>query len=272
MFVTPTGAVSERQAQQSRGYVLGIILLIMFLSSQDFAPPSRRRAEAAHAATKEGGITRHRDEIKEKVRRARRAATTRGGAPPRTKGGLSPRGGGLVAPPSARPSSIDRPVGATLNRRRRAADEERPSTPSPPPARVSAHDQIIIDLSASNERLEIENRKLKVATIGLMSELRQLGHPASAAAYNLTGVGVYDGADFAAEDDDGGGGGDGRKEKGLAGSSDEGTQQHVDEGMRLREEARAKRTAGRKASAGKEGGAAKLERGERGEGAGAATS
>ena len=27
MFVTPTGAVSERQAQQSRGYVLGIILL-----------------------------------------------------------------------------------------------------------------------------------------------------------------------------------------------------------------------------------------------------
>ena len=37
----------------------------MFLSSQDFAPPSRRRAEAAHARE---GITRHRDEIREKVR------------------------------------------------------------------------------------------------------------------------------------------------------------------------------------------------------------
>lgn len=83
MFVPPpTAALSERQAQQSRGYVLGLILLIMFLSSQDFAPPSRRRAEAAHSRE---GITRHRDEIKEKVR----ARDTRAD-PPRDSPALDP--------------------------------------------------------------------------------------------------------------------------------------------------------------------------------------
>ena len=65
MFV-PTPMVVDRQAQQSRGYVLGLILLIMFLSSQDFAPPSKRRAEAAQDAR--DGVTKHREDIKEKVR------------------------------------------------------------------------------------------------------------------------------------------------------------------------------------------------------------
>jgi hypothetical protein len=56
----------ERQAQQSRGYVLGLILLIMFLSSQDFSPPTRRRLEAAREARE--GVNKHREDIKEKVR------------------------------------------------------------------------------------------------------------------------------------------------------------------------------------------------------------
>ena len=62
MFVPPpTAALSERQAQQSRGYVLGLILLIMFLSSQDFAPLE---------ATRGGGA---------RARRASRATATRSG-------------------------------------------------------------------------------------------------------------------------------------------------------------------------------------------------
>ena len=35
----PPAALTERQQQQSRGYVLGLILLILFLSSRDFSPP-----------------------------------------------------------------------------------------------------------------------------------------------------------------------------------------------------------------------------------------
>lgn len=57
----------DRQAQQSRGYVLGLILLIMFLSSQDFSPPTRRRVEAAREMRE--GVNKHREDIKEKVSR-----------------------------------------------------------------------------------------------------------------------------------------------------------------------------------------------------------
>ena len=44
-----------------------------------------------------------------------------------------------------------------------------------------------MDLSASNERLETENRKLKVAAIGMMAQLRELGHPADASELNISG-------------------------------------------------------------------------------------
>ena len=46
-----------------------------------------------------------------------------------------------------------------------------------------------MDLSASNERLETENRKLKVAAIGMMAQLRELGHPADASELNISGLG-----------------------------------------------------------------------------------
>jgi hypothetical protein len=64
----------ERQAQQSRGYVLGLILLIMFLSSQDFSPPTRRRLEAAREARE--GVNKHREDIKEKVEEVTRRTHT----------------------------------------------------------------------------------------------------------------------------------------------------------------------------------------------------
>ena len=59
--------------------------------------------------------------------------------------------------------------------------------------------QIIVDLSASNERLETENRKLKVAAIGMMATLRELGHPADAAELNVSGMGLYSGHDDGAK-------------------------------------------------------------------------
>lgn len=67
----------ERQQQQSRGYVLGLILLIMFLSSQDLSPPSRRRMEAAQEMRE--GINKHREDIKEKVSGGANATSWMGG-------------------------------------------------------------------------------------------------------------------------------------------------------------------------------------------------
>ena len=73
MFVPHPGALhAERAAQQSRGYVLGLILLIMFLSSQDFAPSRHRRVQ--HAAAAHEGASKHREDVKEKVRRGSPAA------------------------------------------------------------------------------------------------------------------------------------------------------------------------------------------------------
>ena len=70
MFIPPPGtnaAAAERAQQQSRGYVLGIILLVLFLSSQDFSPPARRhRVEAARDIRE--GMGKHREDVKEKVR------------------------------------------------------------------------------------------------------------------------------------------------------------------------------------------------------------
>lgn len=69
MFIPPPGmnaGAAERAQQQSRGYVLGIILLVLFLSSQDFSPPARRhRVEAAKGIHE--GISKHREDVKEKV-------------------------------------------------------------------------------------------------------------------------------------------------------------------------------------------------------------
>jgi hypothetical protein len=46
-----------------------------------------------------------------------------------------------------------------------------------------------VDLSESNERLELENRKLKVAAIGLTRQLRDLD-ATIAPEFNVTGLGV----------------------------------------------------------------------------------
>ena len=46
-----------------------------------------------------------------------------------------------------------------------------------------------MDLSESNERLELENRKLKVAAIGLTRQLRDLD-ATIAPEFNVTGLGV----------------------------------------------------------------------------------
>ena len=62
-----------------------------------------------------------------------------------------------------------------------------------------------MDLSASNERLETENRKLKVAAIGMMAQLRELGHPADASELNISGLGLWTGGDDAGTEDKGGG-------------------------------------------------------------------
>ena len=157
MFVPPPhAALTERQQQQSRGYVLGLILLILFLSSRDFSPPSRRRVEAAQGARE--GLVRHREDVK---------------------------------------------------------------------------DRLIVDLSASNERLELENRRLKVAAIGLAGSLRSLGRHEMANAYNLTGVGVFSGDDARLSSEP--------RAHGKASSADgddprdSADAAHVDEGMRLRE-------------------------------------
>ena len=154
MFVPPPNvALTERQQQQSRGYVLGLILLILFLSSQDFSPPSRRRVEAAQGARE--GLVRHREDVK---------------------------------------------------------------------------DRLIVDLSASNERLELENRRLKVAAIGLAGSLRSLGRHEMADAYNLTGVGVFSGDDARLSSEPH------KETPSNAGADPDGADAtHVDEGMRLRE-------------------------------------
>ena len=60
-----------------------------------------------------------------------------------------------------------------------------------------------MDLSASNERLETENRKLKVAAIGMMAQLRELGHPADASELNISGLGLWTGGDDAGTEDKG---------------------------------------------------------------------
>ena len=130
-------------------------MLILFLSSQDFSPPSRRRVEAAHGAR--DGLVKHREDVK---------------------------------------------------------------------------DKIIVDLSSSNELLEIENRKLKVAAIGLMAELRELGKPATAEMYNLTGLGVYAGGDALGDDAKTR---MGKQSDALASPRKGTTPKHVDEGMRARE-------------------------------------
>ena len=62
-----------------------------------------------------------------------------------------------------------------------------------------------MDLSASNERLETENRKLKVAAIGMMAQLRELGHPADTSELNISGMGLWTGGDDAGTEDKGGG-------------------------------------------------------------------
>ena len=70
MFIPPPGtnaAAAERAQQQSRGYVLGIILLVLFLSSQDFSPPARRHGVEAARDIREG-MSKHREDVKEKVR------------------------------------------------------------------------------------------------------------------------------------------------------------------------------------------------------------
>jgi hypothetical protein len=137
--------------------VLGIILLVLFLSSQDFSPPARRhRVEAAKGIHE--GVSKHREDVKEKVRAEH-------GSNPNDKNGKS-------RAPNACPET------------------HHSHPPSRPPPL-----QIIVDLSASNERLETENRKLKVAAIGMMATLRELGHPADAAELNVSGMGLYSGHD-----------------------------------------------------------------------------
>ena len=71
-----------------------------------------------------------------------------------------------------------------------------------------------MDLSASNERLETENRKLKVAAIGMMAQLRELGHPADASALNISGMGLWTGGDDAGTETDKGGGSKGPRKAG----------------------------------------------------------
>lgn len=98
--------------------------------------------------------------------------------------------------------------------------------------REDVKDRLIVDLSASNERLELENRRLKVAAIGLAGELRRLGKNEQAEAYNLTSVGVFSGDD--ARDSS-------SEPQTDAGASSDGRDAvHVDEGMRLREAMREK--------------------------------
>ena len=91
--------------------------------------------------------------------------------------------------------------------------------------------------------------------MGLMSELRELGHPASAAEYNISGLGVYSGGD--AKDDDEVRGWLKEKDGDDANGSKGEAAVHVDEGMRAREEAgrrdaktRRSSDGGRKARAG----------------------
>jgi|TARA_B100000475_G_scaffold176599_1_gene140820 hypothetical protein len=163
MFIPPPGmnaGAAERAQQQSRGYVLGIILLVLFLSSQDFSPPARRhRVEAAKGIHE--GMSKHREDVKEKV-----SAHAEHGPNPNDKNGKS-----------------------------RAPNPSCPETHHSHPSRPPPKTQIIVDLSASNERLETENRKLKVAAIGMMATLRELGHPADAAELNVSGMGLYSGHD-----------------------------------------------------------------------------
>jgi hypothetical protein len=157
MFVPPPhAALTERQQQQSRGYVLGLILLILFLSSQDFSPPSRRRVEAAQGARE--GLVRHREDVK---------------------------------------------------------------------------DRLIVDLSASNEQLELENRRLKVAAIGLASEIRKMGREDVFDAYNLTGVGVFSGDDARSGSESSGD--DARSDSKDAEDKPDDVDVHVDENMALRQ-------------------------------------
>ena len=167
MFIPPPGmnaGAAERAQQQSRGYVLGSILLVLFLSSQDFSPPARRhRVEAAKGIHE--GVSKHREDVKEKVSSAH-------------------------AEPGPNPNDKNE-----KSRAPNACPETHHSHPSHPPPKT----QIIVDLSASNERLETENRKLKVAAIGMMATLRELGHPADAAELNVSGMGLYSGHDDGAK-------------------------------------------------------------------------
>jgi len=100
--------------------------------------------------------------------------------------------------------------------------------------REDVKDRLIVDLSASNEQLELENRRLKVAAIGLASEIRKLGREDVFDAYNLTGVGVFSGDDARSGSKDSGD--DARSESSDAEEKPEKpVDVHVDENMALRE-------------------------------------
>jgi hypothetical protein len=229
MFVPPPhAALTERQQQQSRGYVLGLILLVLFLSSQDFSPPSRRRVEAAQGGTREG-LVGHREDVKDKVRivgvmiiRLRNALPSRRNNDVYTHLNACPeRSGNLTEPLFPYVSTIVAP------------------------SQTNPRVQIIVDLSTSNEQLELENRRLKVGVIGLLGELRGLGKVDLARQYNLTGLGVFAGHDANLDDD--------ANDETNKSTKEKSPLKHEDAGMLRREEVGRGTPGGGDSGDGKEG-------------------
>ena len=174
MFVPPpTAALSERQAQQSRGYVPSVsVLLIMFLSSQDFAP-RRGDARRRHTRARESRATAT------KSRRSVRARDTRA---------THPRC--IYARTRHRPT-----LGVRSARAPRAPETDRSTPPrrALPPATLH---QIILDLSASNERLGARESQAQGGGGGShVRASRARPSRAGRGGVQHLGLGIYSGGD-----------------------------------------------------------------------------
>ena len=182
-----------RAANAQRSYLMFFVLFFLLLSVNDFTPAkTRRNARAGSGGGGDGVDTvtpTRRDEVRDKVR-ARCESSVRFDSTTTRSRACSPLASRTTARASsdyarARDASEARAVAAGVNRGKMRLTRASMTFPT---RRV----QVIIDLSESNARLEVENRRLRAAAIGLKSALMKRGGEAEVKefddAYNLTSV------------------------------------------------------------------------------------
>lgn len=182
-----------RAANAQRSYLMFFVLFFLLLSVNDFTPAkTRRNARAGSGGGGDGADTvtpTRRDEVRDKVR-ARCESSVRFDSTTTRSRACSPLASRTTARASsdyarARDASEARAVAARVNRGKLRLTRASMTFPT---RRV----QVIIDLSESNARLEVENRRLRAAAIGLKSALMKRGGEAEVKefddAYNLTSL------------------------------------------------------------------------------------